>query len=142
MGARIKRLFSFQDAGGDDLNHREDKFQLMSCPRNAVQCKDILPQVNQLYSESELARINKEYQRSIELLQQAYYKTLELNKPTCTNCVDLFHANIRETLETLHRELERISYGTSKKKRFSPSNSRMARFLEKINFFRFGEATN
>ena len=142
MGASRKSRFSFQDAESGDLNQKNDKFKLVSCPRNAVQCRDVLPQVNQLYSESELARINKEYQRSIELLQQAYYKTLELNQPTCVNCVKLFHANIKETLEILHKEIHKNSSRNSRKKRKLVAYTKMVRFLEKLNFLSISEARN
>ena len=142
MGASRKSRFSFQDDGGGDLNPRDDKFKLVSCPRNALRCRGVLPQVNQLYSESELARINKEYQRSIELLQQAYYKTLELNQPTCENCVKLFHSSIKETLETLHKEINKNSSRNSGKKRMQLVYSKMVHFFEKLNLSRISEAGN
>ena len=130
MEANRKSQFSFKETNSSYLNPREDKFQLVSCPVKGIYCNDVLSEINRLYTESEFARINKEYQRSIESLQKAYYKTLELNESPCTKCVALFHSKISETLETLHEELEEISSSIFHKKVYHNN------FLIKLNLFK------
>ncbi len=136
MGAGRIELFSFKGAKTGYLDPKDDKFKLVGCPRKGINCIHILPEINRLYSESELARINKEYQKSVELLQKAYYKTLELKEPTCSNCVVLFQSTMNETLETMQKELQDISFGIFRKKRHQSTYSGLSKFLKKMNFFK------
>jgi hypothetical protein len=56
--------------------------------------------------------------------------------------VELFHSNIAETLETLHKELHEMSSGIFHKKRYQVAYSKLSHFLGKINFLRIGETGN
>lgn len=140
MGAHRKSLFLTQEPKNGYLFHKEDKFKMVSCPVNGIYCKDhILPQINELYAESELARINKEYQNAVELLQKAYYKTLELTESPCGKCVEMFQGSINQTLENMQEELYEMSFGIFHKKRYQQAYAKLNNFMRKIRLFKIGE---
>ncbi|MEZ5106971.1 MAG: hypothetical protein R2757_20870 [Draconibacterium sp.] len=116
---------------------RENKFTLMNCSISGIHCKDsVLPEINRLYAEAEIYRINKEYQRSIELLQQAYQKTFELKESPCTRCVAFFQYNIKETLETMQDELYSMSNGIFSRGRYENILDRLGNVIGKMNPFK------
>ncbi|MCG6189882.1 hypothetical protein [Maribellus maritimus] len=136
MGAGRTEMISFKDAKVAYLNAKEDKFKLIGCPIKGIHCTNILPEINKLYAESELARENKEYQKSVEQLQKAYYRTLELKESPCTKCVSMFQSSINETLETMQEELYEMSFGIFHRKRYQLAYSKLSNFIKKLNIFK------
>lgn len=121
---------------------QEDKFELVSCSVKGVHCRGILPEINELYARSESARIDKEYQRSAELLQKAYAKTLLLDKPVCAQCVNFFQTSITETMEQMEEEVHDMSVGFFHKKRYEHVYLRLRNFLKKMRSFKLGDSGN
>jgi hypothetical protein len=115
------------------------KFELVGCSVTGVYCNKILPEINKLYAEAEHYRVNREYQQSAELLQQAYDKTLTLNKPVCSKCVEMFQSSIAETMETMQNEVHDMSVGFFHKKRYEHVFINLSNQIRKMNLFKLGE---
>ena len=113
----------------------KDKFELVGCPISGIYCSSVLPELNTLYRESEIARINKEYQKSAELLKRAYKKTLLLNETTCAACVDLFQSNIIRSMESMREETYKMSVGIFQRKRFRFVSEKLSQYLKELKYF-------
>ena len=110
-----------QKTHNTSLNHNSNKIELVSCPRNGVKCKNHLAAINEDYSESSIYHQNREYQKSIEALNNAFTKTFELKEDTCTKCANMFRSTIIQSLEDIHLELHSMSKGLFKTKRYQSS---------------------
>lgn len=141
MEAKREISHSYEKTKIGFLSQRQEKFELVSCPTKKVFCDDVLPKINELYAESETARINKEYQRSVELLQQAYYKTQELKETSCAGCVSFFQSSINETLELVQKELHDMSTGIFHRKGYQIVYEKLNLFLKNMNSFKIGESS-
>ena len=87
----------------------ESKFSIVSCPITESYCHEVLDEINELYAQSELSRINKEYLKSVYLLEEAYRKTDGLSHKHCLVCAELFQFHIKKTLDLMKGELQEIS---------------------------------
>lgn len=96
----------------------ESKIELLGCPFGGNTCKNQLAVINNNYSESARHQQEKNYQKAIELLKSAYYKTHELQKSSCVKCAAMFRTTITQSLEDMHKELERMSTGIFRNKRY------------------------
>ena len=140
MDVKKRNHFPYYDERRDSIISKQDKFELVSCSVKEGHCKKILPEINDLYAESELARINKEYLKSAELLKNAYNKTLGLKESLCTKCVELFQSSITETLETMQEEVHQMSLGYFHKKRYENVYIRLSNLVKKMSLFNLGKA--
>jgi hypothetical protein len=139
MDTIIKSKLLFQDKMNVYEFSGDVKFVLVSCSVTGVCCDTILPEINKLYEVSGLARVNKEYQQSADLLQQAYDKTLTLKEPACSKCVVLFQSSIAETLKTMQNEVHDMTVGFFRKKRYELVYIKLGNHLRKMNLFNLGE---
>lgn len=115
----------------------EEKFELVSCPLGGFHCKDsILPKINRLYRESDIYRVNREYEKSIELLNEAYQTTLELKQSSCFKCVGFFQNNITETMEIIQKELNQMSKGIFSTRRYQNAYIKLGEILNYMNLYR------
>lgn len=105
----------------DCENKSSGKFELINCPRNGKSCKAHLIAINNKYSDSNYHYHNKEYQESILALNYAFDKTFELNQETCANCARVFRYTIIQTLQNIHLELQSMTTGLFKNKRYKAS---------------------
>jgi hypothetical protein len=121
MKANLKRVFSFSASDTEYLNEKQDKIELLSCPRNGIICQEHLVVVNKCYVESEHYRKERDFERSIDTLKSAFYKTTELVESPCSKCASLFRLTITESMENMHNELENITTGFFGKKRYQAS---------------------
>lgn len=135
MDAKTTNHHSLYDVNSDYTIAKEDKFELMNCSLNGVHCSTVLPEINKLYAESEVYRVNKEYVRAAELLEQAYNKTFELKKTSCATCVDFFQTSIAKTMETMQEEVHQMSLGLFHKKRYEQVYLKLRGFLKNMNLF-------
>ncbi len=109
----------------------ESKFSIISCPVTESYCHIVINEINDLYAESELARINKEYFRSVTLLEEAYNKANELNQKSCLVCADLFKYHINKTFDAMREELHEISRGFFSSKNYRMVYSRLCEWENK-----------
>ena len=128
----------FYNAKEDYILSADKKFEIVSCPINKVHCVKILPVLNELYATSELARINKEYLRSAESLQNAYNKTFLLKESSCAGCVNLFQNSIIETMETMQEEVHQISFGFFHRRHYEQVYLKLSNLLKKMSLFNKG----
>lgn len=99
----------------------QPKFEILICPNNKKECIPQLPVINQYFNESQLYFLDKDYKHSIENLRQAYAITFEIKDPACLKCADVFRANIISSLENIHSELQRLTSGWFKARRYQSS---------------------
>ena len=137
MDKKESTQYTFRDKKNSyNISSVGDKFELVSCPAKEAYCKKVLPKINELYAISELARINKEYYRSAELLEKAYDLTRELESETaCAKCVKLFQSTITDTMENMQEEVLDMSVGFFHKKRYKHVYASLGYFLRKMRFF-------
>lgn len=140
MDAGKTNQYLFRNAKNEYTESKEDKFKLVSCSANGVYCRSTLPEINRLYAEAELARINKEYQKSAEILQDAYVKTLLLKESKCGKCVDFFQTSITSTMENMQEEVYSMSVGFLSKKRYEEVYNKLCSFIQKIKVFKISSA--
>ena len=128
-----RKLFSKVKTNNSNEYQQEDKFHLISCHLEKTYCHNVLKEVNQLYAESEIARINNEYLKSVEKLQIAYDKTKELNESSCVKCVNLFQSNINQTLEIMKKELQQSSKGFFGRRNYQTAYTRLCDLEKKVS---------
>ena len=114
-----------------NFHHTESKFSIVSCPVVESHCHTVLDEINELYAESELARINKEYLKSVVLLEEAYDKANDLGNRSCLLCADLFKFHINKTLEVMKEELQEISIGFFSSKNYKNAYLRLCELESK-----------
>lgn len=121
MKTSFKSLFSFSASDAEYLNEKQDKIELLSCPRKGIICQEHLAVVNKCYVESDHYRKEKDFESSIDTLKDAFYKTTELVESPCLKCATLFRLTITESMENMHFELKKMSTGIFGKKRYQTS---------------------
>ena len=130
----------FRDRKINYASSKEDKFKIVKCTVEGIYCKELLPEINKLYAQAELARINREYQKSTDLLEMAYAKTLELKESACSVCVDFFQSSITATMEDMQEEVYQMSVGFFRRKRYQLVYERMRSFIQKMKLIKIGGA--
>lgn len=118
MKANMRNLFSLSITDDEYFNDKQEKFELESCPKNEMFCKKLLPAINKDYLVSQQFQLDKNYQKSIEALNNAYNKTLLLTEPTCAGCADFFRDTIKQSLLEVKKEQRKMSYGLFNLKRY------------------------
>lgn len=109
------------------------KFELVKCPLNQTSCKNILSALNEHYAESENFHRYKNFHKSIEALENAFYITMELSESPCSNCATFFRSTISESVENIHYELESMSKGLFSTNRFQSSCEKAEQVLDEFN---------
>lgn len=140
MKDTLSSSFSFSAAETECVNNKQDKIELVSCPRKKMICREHLSAVNKCFVQSEQYFIDKEFQRSIEILKSAFYKTTELDEPVCSNCAKLFRSTINDTMENMHYELEKMTSGFFGNKRYKSTCQQAAIVLEEFEMIELHES--
>jgi hypothetical protein len=139
MKVNMKKLFSFSVTETEKIIEIKEKIELVSCPLKEMMCKFHLSVVNMSYLKSEQYRIEKDYNKSIDTLKSAFYKTCELMDHPCTRCAQLYRSNIVESLENIHNELEMMSTGIFGNKRYHSSYVKADSVLKEFENAGFGK---
>jgi len=119
MGKTRRGLFSGTAKG--DENSNPNKIELQDCQFGGEKCKEHLSVINENYLKFQEYRHRKDYKESIAALKDAFDKTIELHDDPCLKCAALFRDTITESLENVHDELQGMSTGIFRKKRYEPS---------------------
>jgi len=128
----MREQFPITEEDGKYVGDGQPKIEMVSCPLQKELCVDHLIVINKFYDESNIFHITKDYPKSIEALKLAYNSTYEINNSSCLKCADLFRSIIISTLEKIHSELEGMTSGLFKSKRFQPSLVLAALVLEEL----------
>jgi hypothetical protein len=113
--------FSMIRLDREQIMDAKDKIELLSCPNESKSCTKQLSSINVSFVESNIYRKDKDFTRSIEALKGAYHKTTELKDAACRKCVGLFKNTITQSLENIYEELEGMSTGFFKTKKYQAS---------------------
>lgn len=125
-------LFTIFEKSDVKLNGNSESIQLESCPQGGFLCVEQLSLINKKMSTSRQYWTNKEFVQAIEELKIAYRKTFEINQSTCIQCADLFRATIRKSMEAIQKDLQDMTSGLFKAKRYQPSLEMVSAALKEI----------
>jgi len=135
MKGKIMELFSISANEGKYFNDEEGFIEVESCPIDVMFCTEHLAFINKRMRFSRSHWINKNYLLAIEELKLAYNKTTELNQTPCVQCADLFRSTITNSLESIQEDLNRMTTGFFRARRFQAScelaNRTLKEFKEK-----------
>lgn len=127
-----KNTFSLSEAENDALCNKQDKIELLSCPRNKMICQEQLAFINKAYVLSEQYFKDKEFVLSIDYMLDAFNKTKEITDSSCTKCAKLFRSTITESMLCMHNDLKKMSSGFMGKKSYKPSCEKAAKALQEF----------
>jgi hypothetical protein len=135
MNTNLKRFFSLSVIDSESLNRKQDKFDVVKCPRKEIYCKEQLSFINKIYVDSEFFRSEKDYKNSIETLKNAFYITTELTENPCTKCAEVFRSTVIDSLENIHYELKKITSGFFGNKNYQSSLNLAEKVLSELKSF-------
>lgn len=99
----------------------QDKFEMVSCKFNGKFCKEVRSQLNMNYSNAFKYLQYKEFNKSINALEDAFDKTLELQGSSCFSCASFFRSSITESLENIYEDLDNMSRGLFRTNKYQSS---------------------
>ncbi len=121
MRGKIMELFSISQKESMYFNDKEGFIEVESCPIGGMICTEHLALINKKMRLSRTHWSNKDFTQAIEELKIAYNKTTELNQPSCKPCAALFRTTITTSLEAIHEDLQEMTTGFFRAKRFLSS---------------------
>ena len=123
---------SQSESNADFTNSSQNKIELLSCNSGAKQCKEHLKIINKCYSEANNYHFEKDYLNSIESLRSAFLNTTSLNEVSCVKCANLFRSTITQSIENINGELQKLTTGLFRKKRYQMSYRVSCEVLDEI----------
>ena len=132
MKEKLRRLFSLSEIDTEYFNDKVDKIELVNGKLENRRCVEHLSIFNNSYHESDKFQCNKDFQNSIETLKNAFNKTLEFKAPSCIKCAELLRSTIINSLENIHWELEKMSSGIFRTKRYEYSRLEVEKILREF----------
>lgn len=132
MKTNIRKLFSLSVLDSEYFNDKQDKIELVSSIELAAECKEYFKLINKNYLESDRYRREKDFQRSIEKLQNEFYRTMELKNTPFMKYSDLVRIIITDSLNSIKWELKYMSTGFFSSKRYRLSYKKVDQVLEEI----------
>lgn len=128
-----RKLFSLAVDEIVYFNSKEDKIELVHCPYDKKECVKQLPDINKYFQESHQSRMDKDYQRAIEALIQAFDITYDIQECSCANCAGLFRSTIISSMKIIRSELKDMTSGWFSNKRFLPAFELATSTLKEMN---------
>jgi hypothetical protein len=132
MKDKRKPRISLARKYNDYFEDGHDKIELVRCSMGGINCANHRAVINKKILASRKFLLNKDYQRSIEALKEAYYTTSDLQETTCINCARLYRCMVVETLENIHDDLKRMTSGWLFPKRYRSSYELASLVLEEF----------
>ena len=117
----MKEQSSLTKEKSKNVGDSQTKIEMVNCSLDKVLCVEHLSLINKYYIESNEYYLTKDYQRSIEALKLAFNATYEIHNSSCLKCAELFRSTIISSLENISLDLERMTTGLFKSKRFQSS---------------------
>ena len=103
-----------ENSNDEELN----KIELLGCPFGGKNCRKHLAAINKSYLDSVRHQREKNYLQAIEQLKLAYEKTDEIQQSSCLKCAALFRTTITDSLKNIHKELQKMTTGIFRNKRY------------------------
>ena len=125
-------LFSMSKVEGNYFNDNSGFIELVSCPEGGKLCTQHLNFVNERMKLSRTHWIDKEFPQAIEELRIAFYKTSEIDSPTCFPCAELFRSTIIQSLETILNDIRPMTIGFFKRKHHSSDYELATKVLDEL----------
>jgi hypothetical protein len=132
MNGKREPRFSMAKKYNDYFEDGHDKIELVKCAMGGINCVDHRAVINKKILASRKLFLNKDYQRSIEALKEAYYKTSDLQQASCINCARLYRCMVTDALETIHDDLKKMANGWLFPKRYQSSYELASVVLEEF----------
>lgn len=132
MKGKIMELFSISEKESKYFNDKEGFIEIESCPVGVKFCTEHLTFINKKMRISRTHWLNKNFLLAIEELKLAYNKTTEINEPACLQCAALFRTTITKSMEAIHEDLQDMTTGFFRAKRFQSSYELAARTLKEF----------
>ena len=111
---------------------RQDKFEMVSCQFNGKFCKEVRSHLNTNYSNAFKYLQYKEFDKSINALEDAFDKTSELQGSACFSCASFFRSSIAESVENIHDDLASMSHGFFRTNKYESSCKRAKVVLDEF----------
>lgn len=121
MKGKIMELFSISEKESKYFNDKAGFIEIESCPVGGIICTEQLAFINKKMRISRSHWLNKNFILAIDELKIAYNKTAEINEPSCMQCAALFRTTITTSLEAIHEDLQEMTTGFFRAKRFQSS---------------------
>jgi hypothetical protein len=124
----------FWPAGRDKKKYSAitDKIEFTGCNRAENNCLNYLPLLNKYFRESDKFYKKKDFVSATEALEKAFHLALELQEPGCLNCALFFQATILHSLESLHKNLDKLTKSIFADNRIKESFSKTDELLGRI----------
>jgi hypothetical protein len=132
MNAKQRDSFPYTIKETEHSDIQIERIELVSCPLKEIICNVHLSTLNNSFLESKQYHKNRDFQKSIESLKIAFYKTIELMENPCTKCVQHFQTKIIESLEAIYGELNNIVKGIFGDKRFQQNLNTAVKLLKEF----------
>lgn len=132
MKVKGRRLFSLVQTDTEYFNDNQDKIELLDCQQDEKICKNYLPEINNYFHESDMYFRDKQFQKSIEALKNAFYTTEEFRESSCSKCAEFIQSVIIQSLENIHDELRKMSTGLFSTKRYQLSCNEAEKVLKEF----------
>lgn len=116
-------VFSMSAGNYNQFTTKKYKFEIVKCPVKENYCLNSVEAINKYYREFESYAQIKEYQSSLSALKNAFYKTTELKNLPCSKCAEFFQSNIIQSLELIRSDIQKMTVGLFKTKRYNSSYS-------------------
>lgn len=130
---KLSRIFSYFRSARDNFDKEQNKVELMGCPYNGQNCHKQLAAINKNYFDSARYQKEKNYLKAIHLLRNAYLKTNELQQLSCANCAELFRETINNSMENIHNDLQKMTTGVFRNKRYHEVYLEAAKALKEFD---------
>lgn len=117
----------------DDINDISDKIEYTGNDEAIEKiCMKYLPAINEYFRESDRFYRDKNFDRSIEALKNAYDLAGEITEEKGQQCSLFFQATVIQSLENIHNELDRMSRGLFATRKYQPQFENADRLLKRI----------
>lgn len=115
---KMKKQTTFSNEEPYQSKISDNKIEVLNCPLKSLPCRGHIIELNRCYLDSEKYQKEKNFERSIEILKSAFFKTTELNDHPCANCSLLFRSMIIDSMKNIYNELDQMSKGFFGTKRY------------------------
>jgi hypothetical protein len=115
MKDKMRKLFSLSETDIEYFNDKMDKIELIDGSLDS-RCIEHLIKVNKGFHESEKFRRDKDFHNSIK-------------EPSCIKFAEFLRSTILNSLENIHWELEKMTSGIFRTKRYESSRLEAGEFL-------------
>ena len=116
-----RELFSSSSNNDEYYKGQQNKFEVLTCSVRSEGCKDHLVVINECYLAANKYHLEKDYLNTLESLRNAFCRTSQLKEKSCVNCANLFRSTIAQSVESIHGELQNLTTGLFRKKRYEKS---------------------